>query len=100
MNFEEIKIELLPKHLFMLSQILDKTEFKAEKSESMQQLGVNMMLSLLKGLHKAENEINGFINDIYKIADSQNLSFKDYTKAIKGIFDSSDFQEAWSMLNV
>lgn len=97
-NFEEIEIEPEAKHLFLLSQILDKTGFKVEEGTTMQNVTFNMVASILKGLHKAEKEVLNFIYVVYKLEDKPKLSLKELITAIKVLFKNEDFKEALSIL--
>lgn len=97
-NFEELEINAEGRHLFMLSKILDKTGVVINEGATPQTASLNMIMGIIKGLYKAENEVYNFIFDVYNLPKDTKLKANELIKALKTIFNHEDFQEAWSLL--
>lgn len=94
------KVIIKPKHVFMLSKVLDKIEFKLEKVnfKNPEEIGLMMIANIIKGMWKAENEVYELINDVYDLIDCNELEFDDFVLCIENIVKSTDFQKAWLRL--
>jgi hypothetical protein len=85
------------RHIFMLSKILDDAGFKM-KGTTQEEIGLDMVSSIVRGLWKAEKSVDNLICDVYNIADTKSLSLKEYIKAVTAIIKNPDFLEAWEEL--
>lgn len=85
------------KHIFMLSKILDDIEFKM-KGVTQEEIGLDMVSCILRGMHKAEKSVDALICSVYDLVDVGNLSTKEYMSAIANIVKNPDFKEAWETL--
>lgn len=85
------------KHIFMLSKILDDIEFKM-KGTTQEEIGLDMVSCIVRGMHKAEKSVDALICSVYGIVDVGNLTLREYTSAITNIVKNPDFKEAWETL--
>lgn len=97
-NIDELEMNIEARHLFMLSEILNKTEFKIDEGSNINTVSFNMIGNIVKGLYKAEKEVYNFINDVYGFPEGQKLPLKQFIQALKRIFKHEDFQEVLSLL--
>jgi hypothetical protein len=96
----EFNPALKKRNIFMLSEILDKMEFKMEKGLDAEDLGLKMVSSILRGLWKAESTVDKLICDVYGLIDVGNLTASEYTEAVAAIIRHPDFKKAWEKLTI
>jgi hypothetical protein len=84
-------------HIYMLSKILDDVGFKM-KGTTQEEIGLDMISSIVTGLWRAEKSVDDLICDVYSIADIKSLTLKEYIKSITAIIKNPDFLEAWEEL--
>lgn len=96
----EFNPSLKKRHIYMLSEILDKIEFKMEKGVDPEELGLKMISNILRGLWKAEATVDKLVCDVYGLIDVGNLTATEYTEAVAAIVKHKDFRLAWEKLTV
>jgi hypothetical protein len=84
-------------HIFMLSEILDKVEFRISGTNQ-EEIGMNMISSIMRGLWKAEDAVDRLICSVYGLIDVGNLTTEEYIDAITAIVKNEDFKKAWAKL--
>lgn len=85
------------RHIYMLSKILDDVGFKMQGT-TQEEIGLDMVGSIVRGLWKAEKSVDALICDVYGITDIKSLTIKEYIKSITAIIKNPDFLEAWEEL--
>ncbi len=72
--------------MYKLSLIVDKIGLTVEvKDKSQEQVGADIMMQMVKGLHKAEEEINALISDLTGESNVADMPLGETIKAIKEI---------------
>lgn len=98
--------------VFAFSEILDKIDLKLDAPEMIEEakkqdnpqdyIGGQIILMLIKNLHKAKEPIIAWVASINDLTSEEvmALGFKELFEMIKGIFDGEDMKDFFNLLSM